>query len=586
MRKMRMLVHKMVHKNLAAVCCAVMLAFGLAACSSSSNKTVVTEAEKTINTARTGAMSAATAAKTASDNAKEAADEADAAVMAVTPIFTMTGGGDDPVNLAGLAKEARDAATNAEKYNQETKTESDKAAAAETVTAAADARAAAELAQENAEAQERIAAEKAKMAKDTAAMGIKVSGDTDMARTYSFGDTSITPAALTGKKVETRLVNGKEVTLSTNLIGDFKVSLKEDVAGVEGTAASGGTPEVKAKPIIEARETLVGKIYDSADDKTRLLLFTHYTGSKVVGAYRTVNTKTVEGKVTPNAEHGEYDHDNDDETPSLKVMKAAGEFYLVTGSGALSASSHTDKIEKATKATPIYYYTEPAEGSTPSKKIWIVRSKTKDEAGTITYEYQDVSVVENVKGFPVATPYQHLNYGMWIGNLKANGDDSDADLAELGTAFVVAKAGGKGMTGGDMPASGTATYDGHYVVTFRAKKATGDGRFHYRSDHSTLTANFANDTVMVDLYGLATLEGTIKGDWFSGTNVSGVAPLSDKPANDFLEADTSGANYTGTFSGGFFGPKAAEAGGVFDYTSEGRKKGEFRGAFGGVKQAE
>ena len=48
--------------------------------------------------------------------------------------------------------------------------------------------------------------------------------------------------------------------------------------------------------------------------------------------------------------------------------------------------------------------------------------------------------------------------------------------------------------------------------------------------------------------------------------------------------DSEGATFTGKFSGGFAGAKAAEAGGVFDFTSAGKKAGEFRGAFGGAKQ--
>ena len=47
--------------------------------------------------------------------------------------------------------------------------------------------------------------------------------------------------------------------------------------------------------------------------------------------------------------------------------------------------------------------------------------------------------------------------------------------------------------------------------------------------------------------------------------------------------DTAGT-FTGGFNGAFFGPKGAEAGGVFDYTSMGMKDGAFRGSFGGAKQ--
>ena len=41
---------------------------------------------------------------------------------------------------------------------------------------------------------------------------------------------------------------------------------------------------------------------------------------------------------------------------------------------------------------------------------------------------------------------------------------------------------------------------------------------------------------------------------------------------------------TGTFNGAFFGSKAAEAGGVFHFTSEDNEDGAFAGAFGGDRQ--
>ena len=45
-----------------------------------------------------------------------------------------------------------------------------------------------------------------------------------------------------------------------------------------------------------------------------------------------------------------------------------------------------------------------------------------------------------------------------------------------------------------------------------------------------------------------------------------------------------GGKFTGEFSGGFYGAKAAEAGGVFAFTSEDKKAGEFNGAFGAEQE--
>ena len=45
-----------------------------------------------------------------------------------------------------------------------------------------------------------------------------------------------------------------------------------------------------------------------------------------------------------------------------------------------------------------------------------------------------------------------------------------------------------------------------------------------------------------------------------------------------------GRRVEGEFSGGFYGAKAAEAGGIFEFSSE--SSGAFRGAFGGARPTE
>ena len=47
--------------------------------------------------------------------------------------------------------------------------------------------------------------------------------------------------------------------------------------------------------------------------------------------------------------------------------------------------------------------------------------------------------------------------------------------------------------------------------------------------------------------------------------------------------DASG-DFEGSFSGAFYGSKAAEIGGLFDYASDDLEDGAFRGAFGGDKK--
>ena len=90
---------------------------------------------------------------------------------------------------------------------------------------------------------------------------------------------------------------------------------------------------------------------------------------------------------------------------------------------------------------------------------------------------------------------------------------------------------------------------------------------------SSMTADFGMDTVKVALDRLATLDGAISENTFSG---DAKPKLMNELAGGLANAD----DFTGSFSGAFFGPSAAEAGGVFDYKSKDNKNGAFRGSFG------
>ena len=70
---------------------------------------------------------------------------------------------------------------------------------------------------------------------------------------------------------------------------------------------------------------------------------------------------------------------------------------------------------------------------------------------------------------------------------------------------------------------------------------------------------------------MATLKGDISGNTFSGDKAS--------VSHSTLDND---ADFEGSFGGGFYGAKAAEAGGIFDFASDdgNNEGGAFRGAFG------
>ena len=90
-----------------------------------------------------------------------------------------------------------------------------------------------------------------------------------------------------------------------------------------------------------------------------------------------------------------------------------------------------------------------------------------------------------------------------------------------------------------------------------------------------MTADFDDDEVMVNLMGLAMLEGDISGGMFSGDK----ATVGADNTNNL----TGGEDFSGSFSGAFFGDTASEAGGVFDFGSDDNEAGAFRGSFGGAR---
>ena len=93
-----------------------------------------------------------------------------------------------------------------------------------------------------------------------------------------------------------------------------------------------------------------------------------------------------------------------------------------------------------------------------------------------------------------------------------------------------------------------------------------------------MTANFGKAEITATLTGLATLEGDIAANDVLRAPRQRVITM---VTHDGLD---SGGKFMGSFSGGFYGAKAAEAGGVFDFASEDAEAGAFRGAFGGDRK--
>ena len=177
---------------------------------------------------------------------------------------------------------------------------------------------------------------------------------------------------------------------------------------------------------------------------------------------------------------------------------------------------------------------------------------------------------------PEATDYKHIHFGVWAALGEAEMDGSQ-ELSDLGIGFV--QSIGDGLTGADMPNNGDAEYSGNWVAAVRAADEDGNGGISLESGPASLKADFEKADITATLTGLATLEGDIAGNTFDGTKATVGAEVADNP-----HGLTVGGEFTGEFSGGFYGTKAAEAGGVFAFTSEDQEAGEFSGAFGADKE--
>ena len=174
---------------------------------------------------------------------------------------------------------------------------------------------------------------------------------------------------------------------------------------------------------------------------------------------------------------------------------------------------------------------------------------------------------------PVAIDYKHIHFGVWAA-LGAAEKSGSQELSDLGIGFV--QSIGDGLTGADMPNNGTADYSGSWVAAVQAAEDDGNGDISLVYGAADLEANLTKVTITAALDGLATLEGTIDTNTFSGTK----ATVGDDNTHNL---DSTG-KFTGTFSGGFYGAQAAEAGGIFDFTSKDAVDGAFRGAFGGDRK--
>ena len=531
-----------------------------------STETVALEqAQADAVTAAAEAMEAATAAKVASD----------AAQTAIENLATLQTG-ETSRDLAHAAymqsKAAADAAAEAQ-------TASDNAAEATDGVAATRLLVMAETARDNA-----VAAQGMAETQGAAAMAAAMAELMIVDTVKTVGGTSIDATA--GSSTVTVGEGNDAQTTRTGLIESMAPKTMGDgaddgVAGVQDDPDIDGNQAVKHVQQVADREFAIGKVVDSADDTARLMIVTKYAGSKnayVYNAGSDTEMGTKAGYITIEDSTTDGDDVNNVRLTSEGTFYAAGESG--GGEGALAA---THEVGKETKGVEVFSYKDVAMDD--EKKYVVLTDENEDKVdGVTTYAYLNVDAEFTVPAnggadesfdtkvraaIPEATDYEHIHFGVWAA-LGAAAKTGTQKLSDLGIGFVQSIS--DGLSGADMPNNGGADYSGNWAAAVQAADEDGNGPIVLKNGAAFLEADFGMGEITATLTDLATLEGAIDTNTFSGTKASGIS------ATNGLDAD---GKFTGSFSGGFYGAKAAEAGGVFAFTSEEAEHGAFRGAFGG-----
>ena len=618
----------MFNNHFLKACLAAVFAIGLAACSSSSDNDTADVTEPVqepmqepepappsdLETTRVAAAAAAAAAMTASDNADAAADGAEAATANSATLQTG--------EMAEMyAMGARESAKEAMAEYMKAKAASEAAAAATMASAAGVELAKAKAAQAAAEAAAKTAGEKAMKATDAAKMELKIDGTMK-----TVGDTTV-DAAAPKSEVTSGSGDDEQKTITGLVSTPMTTGPTTNGRAAVDAVITTDPPTKYVSPMVNAAERSgdnalkIGKIVDSADDMARLQIITAYASTKSVRVYdaaaSTGHMGSKEGKVEVVTADGSaitVATGLGADTNTELTLRPVGMFYEVDGGNnegqidALSLDTTTDPDNPAqqgdtvagdTKAKQVYSFVNTADTTNNQPTVYVVLNKTTSETEggetDTVYEYVIVDIHESVNrdgigltgtgegasagagdedvfvtaALPAAKSYSHVHFGVWA-DLGAAAKNGDQKIADLGIGFV--QSIGDGPTGADMPNAGMATYMGNWAGTVQEAHPDGDGTINLKHGNAMLKADLDKNEITATLTDLAELSGTITGNTFSGTKASDVEGMHG------LDPD---GTFTGSFSGGFYGEKAAESAGIFSF--DGKTAGAFVGAFGGAK---
>ena len=313
----------------------------------------------------------------------------------------------------------------------------------------------------------------------------------------------------------------------------------------------GGTPIATGTLDANVTATSIGLYYEAVDRDTNtdalpavpVIVGSPTTTPSVLDAYDRVQVNNATGKPAKGVE-------------IFEITDSAGN----TGYARLEGTS-TD----ATPSTARFY-----------QMVDIIANTSKADGADADGAADNLSPV--TVSLPVIEDYEHIHFGVWaaLGAAKTPPPSptrpvGSQQLTNLGIGFVQ-NFDDSGMT--EKQGIGTATFNGDWVAAVRRQYASDAeaGAIALHSNSAVLTADFGTGKFKGVLTGLATLEGLLADNGFSGTK-----------ATDITHADLdSSEDFDGEFSGGIYGPTGSEAAGVFDF--DGKEAGAFRGAFGGAAQ--
>ena len=582
------------YRNLMTVAAVAALGISLAACSSSSSddpdpveetppaeETMAPEPEPAtpsdLETTQEAAADAAAAAKTASDAADMAADDAE----------------EDTANIATLqtgemakayAMAARTAASMAMDAADTAMDAADAAAAATTALAAPAADADAEDAQADAEAAQADAEDAAMKASEAAMTELHIDGTMK-----NVGDSSVD--ANMGELIDRE---DGEITMRTGRVA----VVNRAVAAIPGRAFDDNedgdaTPldpsdDVTYRQAVAAQTFAIGKVLDTTDDMARLTLVTGRAGTTMVRVFADGPASDDPGAsgVTAVDDDGMVDISSGQDGSALVVLRSIGMFHEAmtdatppTGTTPVAdALDFTDEIPVDSEAVEVFSYTS---GDPATTTYVVVESRTRNSDGDVTSMSlravdveaaaavpdtvadadTDADMARVMAALPSLEEYSHIHFGVWA-NLVDNEDGDNARIGSLGIGFVQ-NYDDSGITTGHV--TGTATYSGDWVAIVRPSHSSALAS---ENGSATLTANFSEDEFTGELMGLATLEGELSGNTFSGTDAM--------VEHERMDED---GTFAGSFSGAIYGEDGAEAAGVFSF--DGGDAGAFVGAFGG-----